>query len=125
MKVFCRLASTCLIGTLCAGQPKNDPPETSPDFGPSPESRFGQAYDGRQSGRPHILLRQFRGREGLPVPAAAVNVSRPGHADTFRASDNFFWLDPGESHTVTVKDTGGTTVEAWNADPAGVLSLHH
>jgi len=59
------------------------------------------------------------------VPAVAVNVSRLGHADTFRASDNFFWLDPGEPHTVTVKDTGGTAVEAWNADPAGVLSLHH
>ena len=59
------------------------------------------------------------------LPAVAVNVNRPGHADSFSASDNFFWLDPGESHTVTVKDTGGTTVEAWNADPAGVLSLHH
>jgi beta-mannosidase len=53
------------------------------------------------------------------VPAVAVNVSRPGHADTFRASDNFFWLDPGESHSVQVNDTVGTTAEAWNADRCG------
>jgi hypothetical protein len=33
------------------------------------------------------------------VPAVAVNVSRPGHADTFRASDNFFWLDPAVAGT--------------------------
>jgi beta-mannosidase len=59
------------------------------------------------------------------LPAVAVNVNLPGHADTFRASDNFFWLDPGESHTVEVDNTGGATVEAWNADSAGVLSLYH
>jgi hypothetical protein len=29
------------------------------------------------------------------VLAVAVNVSRPGHADTFCASDNFFWARPG------------------------------
>ena len=33
------------------------------------------------------------------VPAVAVNVSRPGHADTLRALDNFFWLDPAVAGT--------------------------
>lgn len=50
------------------------------------------------------------------LPAVAVQVNRAGHADTFRASDSFFWLDPGESHTVEVNETVGTTAEAWNAD---------
>lgn len=47
-KIFCLLASILLIGTLCAGQPTNHPPEPSPAFEPLPEGRFGQAYDGRQ-----------------------------------------------------------------------------
>lgn len=50
------------------------------------------------------------------IPAVAVNVNRPGHAYSFSASDNFFWLDPGESHTVKVNDTSATTAEAWNAE---------
>jgi hypothetical protein len=45
VKAFCPLASTLLIGTLCAGQPTNDPPETSPDLGPLPEGCFGKAHE--------------------------------------------------------------------------------
>ena len=52
------------------------------------------------------------------LPAAAVNVARPGHLDSFRASDNFFWLDAGEEHAIAVNEPDGLTVEAWNA-PAG------
>ena len=56
------------------------------------------------------------------LPAVAVNVNLPGHADTFLASDNFFWLDPGESRTVEVNNTGGATVEAWNAEAVSIKS---
>ena len=50
------------------------------------------------------------------VLAVGVHVDRPGHADTFRADDNYFWLDVGESKTITVNDAGGLAVGAWNAD---------
>ena len=49
------------------------------------------------------------------LPAAAVDVSRPGHLDTFTVSDNFFWLDAGEAATVEVSDLDGLVVSAWNA----------
>lgn len=49
------------------------------------------------------------------LPAVAVNVARPGRLDTFRVSDNYFWLDAGESKTVEVSDSQGLTVSAWNA----------
>ncbi len=49
------------------------------------------------------------------VPAIGVEISRPGHLDTFTASDNYFWLDAGESTLVTVSDSGGVTAGAWNA----------
>ena len=49
------------------------------------------------------------------LPAVAVNVSRPGHLDTFEVSDNYFWLDAGESVTVDVNDVSGLCVSAWNA----------
>jgi beta-mannosidase len=49
------------------------------------------------------------------LPAVAVNVSRPGHLDTFRASDNYFWLDAGESRVVTVSDSQRLVASAWNA----------
>jgi hypothetical protein len=57
----------------------------------------------------------------LPPSTSAVRGTRTPSAPWTTS----YGLDPGEPHTVTVKDTGGTTVEAWNADPAGVLSLHH
>ncbi|MEI6169120.1 MAG: LamG-like jellyroll fold domain-containing protein [bacterium] len=47
-------------------------------------------------------------------PAVGVTISRPGHADTFSADDNAFWLDPGESRTVAVNSTDGLAVEAFN-----------
>ena len=50
------------------------------------------------------------------LPAVGVHVERPGHAHTFRASDNYFWLDVGESQSVEVSDTVGLVVRAWNAD---------
>ena len=48
------------------------------------------------------------------LPAVGVLVDRPGHADTFRASDNCFWLDAGESKTIQVSTMDGVTVRAWN-----------
>ncbi len=50
------------------------------------------------------------------LPAVATNVLRPGHLDTFTADDNYVWLDPGESKTVSVNTTEGLTVGAWNAE---------
>ena len=49
-------------------------------------------------------------------PAVAVNVSCPGHLDTFRISDNYFWLDAGESKTVTANPVSGLTADSWNSD---------
>ena len=49
------------------------------------------------------------------LPAVAVNVSRPGHLDTFTVSDNYFWLDAGESAVVVVNAVDGLAVSAWNA----------
>jgi beta-mannosidase len=49
------------------------------------------------------------------TPAVGVNLQRPGHADTFLASDNYFWLAAGKSQEVTVDNPDGVTVEAWNA----------
>ncbi len=48
------------------------------------------------------------------LPAVAVNISRPGHLDTFTISDNYFWLDAGEEKTVNVNETNGLTLGAWN-----------
>lgn len=53
------------------------------------------------------------------LPAAAVDVSRPSHLDTFTVSDNYFWLDAGETATVEVSETDGLVVSAWNADAVG------
>ena len=49
------------------------------------------------------------------LPAVAVNVSRPGHLDTFFVSDNYFWLDAGETATLEVSSVEGLEVSAWNA----------
>jgi len=43
-----------------------------------------------------------------------VNIQRPDHADTFRASENYLWLEPGESKTITVNTTEGVQLEGWN-----------
>jgi len=50
------------------------------------------------------------------VPAAAVEIRRPGRADTFTAEDNHFWLEPGETREVGVSETGGLEVGAWNGE---------
>ena len=49
------------------------------------------------------------------LPAVAVEVSRPGRLDTFTVSDNYFWLDAGETATVGVSEVDGLVVSAWNA----------
>jgi beta-mannosidase len=49
------------------------------------------------------------------LPAVGACVERPGHADTFRASENWFWLDAGEKRTVEVSETEGLAVSALNA----------
>ena len=49
------------------------------------------------------------------LPAVAVDVSRPGHLDSFTVSDNYFWLDAGESLAVELSDVDGLAVSAWNA----------
>jgi beta-mannosidase len=49
------------------------------------------------------------------LPAVAATVLRLGQLDTFTASDNYFWLEPGESHTVDVSDSDGLSADAWNA----------
>ena len=47
-------------------------------------------------------------------PAAAVNISCPGHLDTFRISDNYFWLDSEESKTVKANQVDELNVSSWN-----------
>jgi beta-mannosidase len=48
------------------------------------------------------------------LPAVGVSIERPGHADTFHASENFVWLDPGESKTIAVNAMEGLKLEGWN-----------
>jgi beta-mannosidase len=52
------------------------------------------------------------------LPAVGVNVGRPGHADTFYADENYFWLDPSETKSVKVSDTRGLVLNAWNLERA-------
>jgi beta-mannosidase len=49
-------------------------------------------------------------------PAVGVNISSPGNADKFIASENFFWLEPGESKTVNVNITDSLVTDFWNKD---------
>lgn len=51
------------------------------------------------------------------LPAVGVNVSRPGHLDTFTTGENYFWLEPGEVKTVSVSATEGLQVGAFNNAP--------
>ena len=48
------------------------------------------------------------------LPAVGVNVGRPGHLDTFTASENYLWLDAGERRTIRVDTLDGLSVGAWN-----------
>jgi beta-mannosidase len=48
------------------------------------------------------------------LPAVGAHVDRPGHLDTFTASDNYFWLDAGEKRVISVNTSEGLTVAAWN-----------
>lgn len=50
------------------------------------------------------------------LPAVGTAVLRPNHLDTFTISDNYFWLDAGESRTLEVNTTEGLIVEAWNSE---------
>jgi len=47
------------------------------------------------------------------VPAVGVKFICPSVSDTFRPSDNYFWLEPGETKTITVNSTKG--VEGFTA----------
>jgi beta-mannosidase len=49
------------------------------------------------------------------IPAVAVNIHCPGRLKEFTISDNFFWLNAGESQTVQVNITDGLAVNAWNS----------
>jgi len=65
------------------------------------------------------LKLETRGREVTvtntgSLPAVGVQVECPGHADTLGASDNWFWLEAGESRTIQVRETDGVTVSALN-----------
>jgi len=57
-----------------------------------------------------------------PLPAVGVQVSRPGHLDTFFVEDSYFWLEAGESKHIEVSTTDGVAAEAWNADPMRAIS---
>lgn len=65
-----------------------------------------------------VILETRRGKAVVTnkgqVPAVGVMVQRLGHLDTFTASENAFWLDPGETKTIAVNSTDGLTVEAFN-----------
>jgi beta-mannosidase len=50
------------------------------------------------------------------LPAVGVEISRPGHLDTFFVAENYFWLAPGETKTVAVNTVEGLSVKAWNSD---------
>jgi beta-mannosidase len=49
------------------------------------------------------------------VPAVAVRISKSGCLDQMRLSDNYFWLEPGETHMVLSSILDGIEVDAWNA----------
>ena len=47
-------------------------------------------------------------------PAIGVYVESPGHAHEFVASENYLWLDPGESQCVEVDVDFPVIVKGWN-----------
>lgn len=58
-------------------------------------------------------------------PAVGVNIQCPGSADKFTASDNYFWLDAGESAEVGVNITKGLTSDAWNLEGNERVNVPH
>lgn len=82
-------------------------------------------YEGRPDSLfqlPRTCLRlELRGNQAVvtntgAVPAVGVHLERPGHLDSFTASDNYCWLDPGEEGVIAVSEAEGVVVQAWNAD---------
>jgi len=57
-------------------------------------------------------------------PAVAVNLQCPGSADKFTASDNYFWLDVGESTVVEVNMIKGLSSDAWNLSGNEQINAH-
>jgi len=49
------------------------------------------------------------------LPAVGVCIEANGKLDTFRTSENFLWLEPGETKTVTVNLIEGLTLSALNS----------
>ena len=48
------------------------------------------------------------------LPAIGVHVEWPGHAHEFVASENYLWLDAGESMTIEVNTEEPVCVKGWN-----------
>lgn len=48
------------------------------------------------------------------IPAVGVYLLGSGNSDTFRPSDNYFWLEPSEEYTVEIKAGTVTSVEGFN-----------
>ena len=49
-------------------------------------------------------------------PAVGVHISSEGNAHRLTVSDNYFWLMPGESRTVTVNIPEAISVSCWNRE---------
>ena len=47
-------------------------------------------------------------------PAVGVTLSAPGHASEFMPSDNYVWIDPHETVTVTTNLPNDVTIDWWN-----------
>jgi beta-mannosidase len=54
------------------------------------------------------------------LPAVGVEISLPGHLEELSVENNYFWLEPGETKTVSVNMTEGLSVKAWNAETVGL-----
>lgn len=50
------------------------------------------------------------------IPAAYVEVSVPGESDKLDLSDNYLWIDPGETVTVKMNTTSKVKIYSWNAE---------
>lgn len=48
------------------------------------------------------------------APAVGVTIEVPGESATLTLSDNYLWIDPGETVTVTMNTTGKARVTGWN-----------
>ena len=55
-------------------------------------------------------------------PAVGVTVSVPGEADRLSVTDNYLWIDGGETVTVTMNTTTRAVVDWWNRDRASMLT---